>query len=68
MNFAQAMNKLQNFKIVARPSFVNGQYLRLLEGMNLICRCSPLNPQNPLSPYQLNVDDFNATDWIEVPA
>jgi len=66
MTFDQAMNKVQNYKIVTRSSWSNGQYLHLLQNMTLIYKVYPSNIQNPLTPYQLDLNDFNATDWIEV--
>lgn len=66
MTFDQAMNKIQNFKVVARPSWSNGQYLHLLQNMSLIYLAHPTNLLSPLMPYQLDLTDFNATDWIEL--
>ena len=66
MNFSQAINKLQNRKTVARPSFPSGQYLKILIHNPYIYIFIPNNDEVPLTRYHISTDDFLAEDWEEV--
>lgn len=64
-NFDQMINKLQNGKLMTRPSWSNNQFLMATAFTNYILYCVPSNSNNPCSNYALSIADAIAIDWIE---